>query len=55
MVSWNMHGYITKKLEHLLLTAVGLVHQPVLAYLLQETYLPTDTTFLGTPADYLVL
>ena len=50
-----MRGYMTEKLEYLSLAAVGPDHQPVLAYLLQETHLPVDTTLLGTPADYLVL
>ena len=50
-----MCGYTTEKLEHLLLAAVGPEHQPILAYLLQETHLPTDTTLLSTPVDYLVL
>ena len=50
-----MRSYMTEKLEHLLLAAVGPDHQPVLAYLLQETHLPADTTLLCTPADYLVL
>ena len=50
-----MRGYTTEKLEHLMLTATGLDHQPVLAYLLQETHLPAGTIMLGTPVDYLVL
>ena len=50
-----MRGYMTEKLEQLLLTVVGPAYQPVLAYLLQETHLPADTTFVGTPANYLVL
>ena len=35
--------------------ATGPDHQPVLAYLLQETHLPAGTIMLGTPVDYLVL
>ena len=55
VVSWNMCGYTTEKLEHLMLTATGPDNQPVLAYLLQETHLPAGTIMLGTPVDYLVL
>ena len=50
-----MHGFMTEKLEQLLLTAVGLARQLVLAYLLLKTHLPSATTLLGTPEDYLML
>ena len=43
-----------EKLEHLSLVVGEFARQPVLAYLLQETYLPAGTTLLGTPMDYLV-
>ena len=49
-----MHSYTIEKLEHLSLMVGGPGQQLVLAYLLQETHLPTSTMLLGTPVDYLV-
>ena len=50
-----MCGYMTKKLEHLLPMVLDLVHQPVLAYLLQDTHLLARTMILGIPVENLVL
>ena len=50
-----MHSYMTKKLEYLSLTAVGPGRQLILAYLLQETHLPTNTTLLGLLVGFLML
>ena len=55
MVAYKIQGYTTKKLEHLSLFALGPPYQAVLAYLLQESHLPTSTMLLGTLVDYLVL
>ena len=52
VIAWNMRGYTTEKLEHLLLLAIGPAHLPVLAYLLQETHLLADSPLLGTPVGY---
>ena len=54
-MAWNLQGYTPEKLKHLSLIAVGPASPPVLAYLLQETHLPTSTMLLGTPVDYLGL
>ena len=55
MVTWNLRGYTTKNLEHLSLPVVGPARLLVLAYLLQETHLPTSTLMLGSQVDYSVL
>ena len=54
-MAWNIRGYTTEKLAHLSLATQGSAQQQVLAYLLQETHLPTGTVLLGTPVDYRVL
>ena len=54
-MAWNMHGYTTDKLAHLSLATQGSAQQQVLAYLLQETHLPTGTVLLGTPVGYQLL
>ena len=49
-----MLGYTMEKLEHLSLMAAGHTRQLVLAYLLQETHLPSGTMLLGALVDYMV-